>query len=251
MRSQHGCRGQFGMVVNGWLNHTRGGRWTEPPIEEALARVKASGFSRVVYYPYGFLADNAESELEGRVALGAGGRPAIEAPRLPERRGGAARGAGASGARRGGIGCPDGPSGGAPARRLRRVALLPRLAARRCRLASGDAIVCDCQSRRGPAMRDRARQRCFSALRAGIGHAGRRTPSGPVAQLAEQQTLNLLVEGSIPSGLTTNYFIITSLQQRAIALPESRQVSVLARVRGSESPRASHREGRGDNAPAS
>ena len=27
--------------------------------------------------------------------------------------------------------------------------------------------------------------------------------SGPVAQLVEQQTLNLLVEGSIPSGLTT------------------------------------------------
>ena len=27
-------------------------------------------------------------------------------------------------------------------------------------------------------------------------------PAGPVAQLAEQQTLNLLVEGSIPSGLT-------------------------------------------------
>jgi hypothetical protein len=28
-------------------------------------------------------------------------------------------------------------------------------------------------------------------------------PSGPVAQLAEQQTLNLRVEGSIPSWLTT------------------------------------------------
>ena len=28
-------------------------------------------------------------------------------------------------------------------------------------------------------------------------------PRGPVAQLAEQQTLNLLVEGSIPSGLTS------------------------------------------------
>ena len=27
-------------------------------------------------------------------------------------------------------------------------------------------------------------------------------PAGPVAHLAEQQTLNLLVEGSIPSGLT-------------------------------------------------
>jgi len=61
----------FGTVVNGWLNHTRGGRWTEPPIEEALARVQGAGYSRVVYYPYGFLADNAESELEGRVALAA------------------------------------------------------------------------------------------------------------------------------------------------------------------------------------
>ena len=28
--------------------------------------------------------------------------------------------------------------------------------------------------------------------------------SGPLAQLAEQQTLNLLVEGSIPSGLTNS-----------------------------------------------
>ena len=59
----------FGTVVNGWLNHTRGGKWTDPPIEEALAHVVEGGFTRVVYYPYGFLADNAESELEGRVAL--------------------------------------------------------------------------------------------------------------------------------------------------------------------------------------
>ncbi len=59
----------FGTVVNGWLNHTRGGRWTEPSIEHALAELPAAGFRRLVYYPYGFLADNAESELEGRVAL--------------------------------------------------------------------------------------------------------------------------------------------------------------------------------------
>ena len=59
----------FGLVVNGWLNHTRGGRWTEPPIEKVLAQVKAAGYSRVVYFPYGFLADNAESQLEGRIAL--------------------------------------------------------------------------------------------------------------------------------------------------------------------------------------
>lgn len=62
-------RGHFGTVVNGWLNHTRGGRWSDPPIEEALARVVEGGYTRIVYYPYGFLADNAESELEGRVAL--------------------------------------------------------------------------------------------------------------------------------------------------------------------------------------
>jgi protoheme ferro-lyase len=59
----------FGMVINGWLNHTRGGRWTEPPMDQALAQVVEAGFSKVVYYPYGFLADNAETELEGRVIL--------------------------------------------------------------------------------------------------------------------------------------------------------------------------------------
>jgi protoheme ferro-lyase len=61
--------GHFGLVINGWLNHTRGGRWTEPAMDQALAQVVAAGFSRVVYYPYGFLADNAETELEGRVFL--------------------------------------------------------------------------------------------------------------------------------------------------------------------------------------
>ena len=40
------------------------------------------------------------------------------------------------------------------------------------------------------------------------------TPSGPVAQLAEQQTLNLLVEGSTPSRLTTISSRINSLERR-------------------------------------
>jgi protoheme ferro-lyase len=61
----------FGMVANGWLNHTRGGKWTEPPIEETLKRVVNAGFREVVYYPYGFLADNAESQLEGQLAVAA------------------------------------------------------------------------------------------------------------------------------------------------------------------------------------
>lgn len=74
-------RSHFGTVVNGWLNHTRGGRWTDPPIEEALARVVEGGYTRIVYYPYGFLADNAESELEGRMALEA--QASVEARHLP------------------------------------------------------------------------------------------------------------------------------------------------------------------------
>jgi protoheme ferro-lyase len=66
---EHRLAGRFGGVYSGWLNHTRGGRWTEPPMEETLRRVATAGYERVVYFPYGFLADNAESELEGRVLL--------------------------------------------------------------------------------------------------------------------------------------------------------------------------------------
>jgi len=60
---------RLGGVFGGWLNHTRGGRWTEPPIEETLRGVATAGFKKLVYYPYGFSADNAESELEGRVFM--------------------------------------------------------------------------------------------------------------------------------------------------------------------------------------
>ena len=51
-------------------------QWTDPPIEEALKRVSDAGFRDVVYYPYGFLADNAESQLEGQLA--AAGRPELK-----------------------------------------------------------------------------------------------------------------------------------------------------------------------------
>lgn len=61
--------GRFGMILLGWLNHVYGGRWTEPPVEEALGRVASAGYRRVVYFPFGFSADNAESQLEGRIAL--------------------------------------------------------------------------------------------------------------------------------------------------------------------------------------
>lgn len=68
---QDNLSGRFGMIANGWLNHSRGGKWTDPPIEQTLQRVKDAGYRDVVYYPYGFLADNAESQLEGKLAAAA------------------------------------------------------------------------------------------------------------------------------------------------------------------------------------
>ena len=60
---------RFGRVLWGWLNHTMGGEWTSPPADEAFRMLLADGYKRIVYFPYGFLADNAESQLEGRIVL--------------------------------------------------------------------------------------------------------------------------------------------------------------------------------------
>jgi protoheme ferro-lyase len=78
---RHRLSSEFGLIVNGWLNHTRGGRWTEPPIDEALRQVVVAGFTKAVYFPFGFLADNAESQLEGRLALRA--QPDLNGLHLP------------------------------------------------------------------------------------------------------------------------------------------------------------------------
>jgi len=60
---------RFGASTIGWLNHVYGGRWTEPAADVALAQLAKAGFKRVIYFPFGFMADNAESQLEGRIAL--------------------------------------------------------------------------------------------------------------------------------------------------------------------------------------
>lgn len=65
----------LGLVRIGWLNHTRGGKWTTPSVMDALARVRERGFEQLVYLPWGFTTDNAETALEGRVALDALPRP--------------------------------------------------------------------------------------------------------------------------------------------------------------------------------
>lgn len=50
----------------GWLNHTLGGEWTHPDLATAITETKNRGVDRALYFPFGFLADNAESQLEGR-----------------------------------------------------------------------------------------------------------------------------------------------------------------------------------------
>ena len=60
-------RDRFGRVRNGWLNHVKGGRWTEPSVERTLARLRGAGYDKLLYVPWGFCTDNAESALEGRV----------------------------------------------------------------------------------------------------------------------------------------------------------------------------------------
>jgi protoheme ferro-lyase len=50
-------------------------------MDDALRHVADAGYRRAVYFPYGFLADNAETELEGRIALRK--QPRIEALQLP------------------------------------------------------------------------------------------------------------------------------------------------------------------------
>ena len=61
--------GRFGAMTPAWLNHAMGGTWTSPAADVALRGLADRGFRRIVYYPYGFVADNAESQLEGRVLL--------------------------------------------------------------------------------------------------------------------------------------------------------------------------------------
>lgn len=60
----------FGSVRIGWLNHTRGGLWTQPGMEGVGKSLREVGCRKVVYYPAGFLTDNAETLLEGTALLG-------------------------------------------------------------------------------------------------------------------------------------------------------------------------------------
>ena len=59
----------FQVIRIGWLNHRLGGEWTSPTLADSIQEIKTMGVERILYYPFGFLADNAETQLEGRIAM--------------------------------------------------------------------------------------------------------------------------------------------------------------------------------------
>jgi len=60
---------EFKAVAIGWLNHQLGGEWTSPSLDVSARKMLEEGITRFVYFPFGFLGDNAETQLEGRMVL--------------------------------------------------------------------------------------------------------------------------------------------------------------------------------------
>ena len=60
------------------MNHSRGGEWTSETIEKALLDFKSEGYEGVVMFPYGFFADNSETEYDARNMLERAGFPLFQ-----------------------------------------------------------------------------------------------------------------------------------------------------------------------------
>jgi ferrochelatase len=63
----------FGEVKQGCLNHKAGGEWTSDTIEKALDEFRSEGYESVAMFPYGYFADNSETDYEARKLLEASG----------------------------------------------------------------------------------------------------------------------------------------------------------------------------------
>lgn len=61
---------RFADLRIGWLNHTIGGVWTFPEVADSARESQDRGIKNVVYFPFGFTADNGETQLEGKIQLG-------------------------------------------------------------------------------------------------------------------------------------------------------------------------------------
>lgn len=68
-------RNLFDEVKLGCLNHKRGGEWTPETVERALAGFKDEGYESVAMFPFGYFADNSETDYEAKKMLDASGLP--------------------------------------------------------------------------------------------------------------------------------------------------------------------------------
>ncbi|NTU93588.1 MAG: ferrochelatase [Chlorobiaceae bacterium] len=64
-------RNVFGEVKLGCLNHKAGGEWTPDTVEKALGEFRADGCEAVAMFPFGYFADNSETDYESRRQLDA------------------------------------------------------------------------------------------------------------------------------------------------------------------------------------
>ncbi|MBM3161932.1 MAG: ferrochelatase [Chlorobi bacterium] len=62
-------RNIFTDIRQGCMNHSAGGEWTSETVQKALAAFREEGIDHVVMFPYGFFADNSETEYEARKEL--------------------------------------------------------------------------------------------------------------------------------------------------------------------------------------
>lgn len=62
-------RNLFADIRQGCMNHSAGGEWTSETVQKALAAFREEGIENVVMFPYGFFADNSETEYEARKEL--------------------------------------------------------------------------------------------------------------------------------------------------------------------------------------
>ncbi|NTW46718.1 MAG: ferrochelatase [Chlorobaculum sp.] len=62
-------RNVFGEVKLGCLNHSRGGEWTPETVERAIGEFAGEGFSAVAMFPFGYFADNSETDYEAKKML--------------------------------------------------------------------------------------------------------------------------------------------------------------------------------------
>ena len=62
-------RNRFDEIKIGCLNHKRGGEWTPETVERAIGEFEEEGFESVAMFPFGYFADNSETDYESKRLL--------------------------------------------------------------------------------------------------------------------------------------------------------------------------------------